>query len=62
MAANNNPNVVAAKFNDAAAKDAVDVAFSQLLCRTSLQGQIFQQNNARAPLGPRTTATRTPPN
>jgi outer membrane protein len=45
MAASNNPQVIAAKFNDAAAKDAVDVAFAQLLPTVSLQGQIFQQNN-----------------
>jgi outer membrane protein len=48
LAANNNPVVVAALFNDAAAKDAVDVAFSQLLPQVSFQGQIFQSNNASA--------------
>ena len=48
MAANNNPAVVAALFNDAAAKDAVDVAFAQLMPQVSLQGQIFQQNNSGA--------------
>ena len=42
----NNPNVVNAMFNDAAAKDAVDVAFAALLPQVSLQGQTFQQNNA----------------
>jgi outer membrane protein len=46
LAAHNNPAVVAALFNDAAAKDAVDVAFSQLLPQVSFQGQVFQQNNA----------------
>lgn len=45
-AANNNPVVVAALFNDAAAKDAVDVAFAQLLPQVSVQGQVFQSNNA----------------
>lgn len=45
MAANNNPNVVAALFNDSAAKDQVDVAIAQLLPQVSLQGQTFQQNN-----------------
>ncbi len=45
MAAANNPAVIVALFNDAAAKDAVDVAFSQLLPQVSLQGQVFQQNN-----------------
>ncbi len=46
LAANNNPTVVAALFNDAAAKDAVDVAFGQLLPQVSFQGQVFQQSNA----------------
>ncbi len=45
VAAANNPQVVAAEFNDAAAKDAVNVAFSQLLPQVSLQGQVFQQEN-----------------
>ena len=48
MAANNNPLVVAALFNDAAAKDAIDVAFAQLMPQVSFQGQVFQQNNAAA--------------
>jgi outer membrane protein len=46
LAAANNPNVVAAQFNDAAAKDAVDVAFSQLMPQISLQGQAFDQENS----------------
>jgi outer membrane protein len=46
MAAANNPNVITAVFNDAAAKDAVDVAFAALLPQVSLQGQTFQQNNS----------------
>jgi len=48
MAATNNPTVIAAQFNDAAAKDAVDVAFAQLMPQLSLQGQMFQQNNTNA--------------
>jgi len=48
MAANNNPTVIGALFNDAAAKDAIDVAFSQLLPQVSLQGQMFEQNQAGA--------------
>ena len=48
MAADNNPTVVAALFNDSAAKDAVDVAFAQLMPQVSFQGQIFQQSNASA--------------
>jgi len=46
MAQTNNPQVIAAQFNDAAAKDAVDVALAALLPSVTLQGQIFQQNNA----------------
>jgi outer membrane protein len=46
VASNNNPAVVTALFNDSAAKDAVDVAFSQLLPQVSFQGQVFQQTNA----------------
>ena len=45
LAAQNNPNVVAALFNDAAAKDAVDVAFAALMPQVSVQGQTFQQQN-----------------
>jgi outer membrane protein len=46
LAATNNPNVISALFNDAAAKDAIDVAFSALLPQVSLQGQTFQQENS----------------
>jgi outer membrane protein len=53
LAAANNPNVVTALFNDAAAKDAVDVAFSALLPTVSLVGQTFQQTNS----GTRSAAT-----
>ena len=45
-AAANNPTVISAEFNDASAKDAIDVAFSALLPQISLQGQTFQSNNA----------------
>jgi outer membrane protein len=48
LAIANNPQVIAARFNDAAAKDAVDVAVAQLMPQLSLQGQTFQQNNASA--------------
>jgi outer membrane protein len=53
LAAANNPTVINALFNDAAAKDAIDVAFSALLPQVSVQGQTFQQNNT----GGRSTAT-----
>ena len=46
LAANNNPLVIAAMFNDAANKDAVDVAFAQLLPQVSFQGQMFQSDNS----------------
>ena len=49
LASSNNPNVIAAQFNEAAAKDAVDVAFSALMPQLSLQGQTFQQNNTLIP-------------
>ncbi len=48
LAAANNPAVVAAQFNDSAAKNAVEVAFAALLPQVSFQGQIFQSNNASA--------------
>jgi outer membrane protein len=48
MASANNPTVIQALFNDGAAKDAVDVAFSQLLPQVNLQGQIFELRNADA--------------
>ncbi|MDB5402846.1 MAG: Type secretion outer membrane protein [Rhodopila sp.] len=46
LASANNPTVINALYNDAAAKDAIDVAFSALLPQVSVQGQTFQQNNA----------------
>jgi outer membrane protein len=45
-ASNNNPAVISALFNEAASKDAVDVAFAQLMPQVSFQGQVFQSNNA----------------
>lgn len=39
LSANNNPSVVAALFDDASAKDAVDVAYSALMPTVNLQGQ-----------------------
>ncbi len=46
LASSNNPNVITALFNEAAARDAIDAAFGALLPQISLQGQMFQQNNA----------------
>jgi outer membrane protein len=49
----NNPNVIAAEFDDAANKDAVDVAFSALLPQLSVQASAFSESN---PSGPHTSA------
>jgi outer membrane protein len=46
MAATNNPTVISALLNDAAAKDQIDIAVAALLPTVTLQGQVFQQNNA----------------
>ncbi len=46
LAQSNNPAVIAAQFNNSAAKNAVEVAFAALLPQVSLQGQIFQANNS----------------
>ena len=45
LAAQNNPNVVAAMFDNSAAKDAIDVAFSALMPNVSLQAQAFRNDN-----------------
>lgn len=49
LSAANNPNVVAAQFDNAAAKDLIDVQFSALMPTVSLQGQAFQNNNSVQP-------------
>ena len=41
----NNPNVVYQLFQEAAARDAVDVAFSTVMPKLSLQGEYFKQVN-----------------
>jgi outer membrane protein len=51
LAAHNNPNVVIALFNDAAAKDFIDVQFAQLLPQVSIQGQMFEQRQSAARFG-----------
>ena len=45
-AAAENPAVVAALFDTRAARDAIDVQFSQLLPQLSLQGQVFRNDNS----------------
>jgi outer membrane protein len=49
LAASNNPNVVAALFNDAAAKDNFNVAYSAIMPNLSLQGQAFRNQNLQLP-------------
>ncbi len=46
LASTNNPAVIAARFNDSAAQNAVQAAFATLLPQVSLQAQIFQSNNS----------------
>ncbi len=45
LAAANNPNVVAALFNDAAAKDAFDLAYAQLMPSVALQASAFYSHD-----------------
>ncbi len=45
MADKNNPNVVAALFNDAAARDAFDVAYSALMPTVNIQASAFRNYN-----------------
>ncbi|TDH63990.1 secretion protein [Dankookia rubra] len=45
-AATNNPAVVAALFDEAAARDAIDVQMSQLYPQVSVQGQAFRSDNS----------------
>jgi outer membrane protein len=53
-AAAENPAVVAAMFDEQAARDEVDVQFAQLLPQLTLEGQAFRSDNAAA-RGARTT-------
>ena len=46
LAAQNNPNVIAALFNDSAAKDNIDLQFSQLMPQVSVQAQAARSDNA----------------
>jgi outer membrane protein len=45
LASRNNPSVIAALFDDAAARDAIDVAFSQLMPQLSVQAQAARADN-----------------
>ncbi len=49
LAAANNPAVVSAQFNQAAAKDAIDLAYSALMPQVNVQAQGFAQNNTGLP-------------
>lgn len=53
IAASNNPNVVAALFNQAAAKDAVDAAFAGLMPTVNAQATSYRNDNS-AVVGQRT--------
>jgi outer membrane protein len=46
VAAANNPAVVQAQFNQAAASDAVDLAWSKLMPTLALQGEVYDQVNS----------------
>jgi outer membrane protein len=64
-AAANNPNVVAALFDEAGARNAIDVQMSTLLPQVSVQGQGFRNDNATQPnsriTGSQITASLTVP-
>ncbi len=49
LAQQNNPNVIAAEFTNAADKDAVDVAFSALLPQVSLQAAGYMESGQSGP-------------
>ena len=46
LASQNNPNVIAALFENAASRDAIDVAFSQLMPQLSVQALAARNDNA----------------
>ncbi len=46
IASQNNPNVIAAQFDNASARDAIDLAFSQLMPQVSVQVQGARSDNA----------------
>jgi outer membrane protein len=47
-AARENPNVVSAQFDEQAARDAIDVQFSQLMPQLNLQAQTFRNDNGNS--------------
>ena len=49
LAQQNNPNVIAAEFANAADKDAIDVAFSALLPQVSIQASGYLESNPNGP-------------
>ena len=46
LSSQNNPNVIAALFDDAAARDNIDLAFSQLMPQVSVQAQAARSDNS----------------
>jgi outer membrane protein len=65
MASVNAPNVVAALFDEAAARDQIDLQFSTLLPQVSLQAQTYRSDNSTQPhtrgTGEQVTATLSVP-
>jgi outer membrane protein len=48
LASANNPNVIAARYDDAAAKDAFDIAYSALMPNVSVTAQVFRNEGTLA--------------
>ncbi|NKC31546.1 TolC family outer membrane protein [Falsiroseomonas selenitidurans] len=58
LAGQNNPNVVAALFDEAAARDLVDVNFASLLPQVSVTGSTFRNDNSTTSLDTRVNGTQ----
>jgi outer membrane protein len=58
LAAQNNPNVVAALFDEAAARDLIDVNFSSLLPQVSVTGTSFRNDNSTTSVDTRINGTQ----
>jgi outer membrane protein len=58
LAAQNNPNVVAALFDEAAARDLVDVNFASLLPQVSVTGTTFRNDNSTSSIDTRINGTQ----
>ncbi|MBU8540102.1 TolC family outer membrane protein [Falsiroseomonas tokyonensis] len=58
LAGQNNPNVVAALFDEAAARDLVDVNFASLLPQVSVTGSTFRNDNSTSTVDTRLNGTQ----